>query len=133
MADNNPFRPTRFEHQEHPLIWLSPNVKYLEGLKSLYIAGTRGSGKTSLLQAVNWRERLNNKTLRDQISDDDQPDYVAVYFRLPDYISSAYGSVDWGHWFPRAPDLERVEHDYFSKLIEIIAAQLICEAFAGLR
>ncbi len=132
MIAHNPFRPTRFEHDEHPLIWLSPRVKQLEGLKSIYIAGTRGSGKTSLLKSINWRERLYNRTLADQ-AQESQNDYIAVYFRLPDYVAGAIGAVRWDEVFPHAPDPMFVEFDYFSKLIEIISAQLLCEAYSHLR
>lgn len=128
----NPFRPTRFEHEQHPLIWISPDVSRLEGKKSAYVAGTRGSGKTSLLKAVNWRERLNNPTVRDQLGSD-APDYVAVYFRLPDYLASAIGLIDWTAAFPESPSAESIGHALFSQLIEFVAAQLICEALASLR
>ena len=128
----NPFRPTRFEHHDHPLIWLSPHVKQLEGLKSVYVAGTRGSGKTSLLKAVNWRERLYNPTVRDQLGSN-PPDYVAVYFRLPDFLTSAIGLIDWGQCFPESPTPDLVGYEIFSQLIELVGAQLICEAISSLR
>jgi hypothetical protein len=128
----NPFRPTRFEHHEHPLIWISSNVRRLEGLKSVYVAGTRGSGKTSLLKAVNWRERLHNETVRDQLGED-IPDYVAVYFRLPDYLTSAIGLIDWAAAFPASPSPETIGFELFAQLIEFAGAQLICEAIASLR
>jgi hypothetical protein len=132
MAIQNPFRPTRFEHHDHPLIWLSPNVQSLEGLKSVYVAGTRGSGKTSLLKAINWRERLFNPTVRDQLGDE-LSDYVAVYFRLPDYLTSAIGLIDWEKSFPESVSPELVGYELFSQLIELVAAQLICEAISSLR
>lgn len=128
----NPFRPTRFEHEQHPLIWISPEVARLEALKSAYVAGTRGSGKTSLLKAINWRERLHNPTVRDQLGSG-APDYVAVYFRLPDYLASAIGMIDWQEAFPQSPSPEGVGHSLFAQLIEYVAAQLMCEAFASLR
>lgn len=128
----NPFRPTRFEHEQHPLIWISPDVSKLEGTKSAYVAGTRGSGKTSLLKAVNWRERLHNPTVRDQLGSN-APDYVAVYFRLPDYLASAIGLIDWTSAFPESPSAEAIGHTLFSQLIEFVSAQLICEALASLR
>lgn len=132
MTSSNPFRPTRFEHHDHPLIWLSPNVQLLEGLKSVYVAGTRGSGKTSLLKAVNWRERLYNPTVRDQLGSN-PPDYVAVYFRLPDFLTSAIGLINWQQCFPDSPTPELVGYEIFAQLIEFVGAQLICEAISSLR
>ncbi|GAA4020805.1 hypothetical protein GCM10022280_21610 [Sphingomonas swuensis] len=132
MTPTNPFRPTRFEHHDHPLIWLSPNVRLLEGLKSVYVAGTRGSGKTSLLKAINWRERLYNPTVRDQLGAN-PPDYVAVYFRLPDFLTSAIGLINWEHCFPDSPTPDLVGYEIFSQLIEFVGAQLICEAISSLR
>lgn len=132
MVLSNPFRPTRFEHHQHPLIWISPNVRHLEGLKSVYVGGTRGSGKTSLLKAVNWRERLYNPTVEAQLGAD-APDFVAVYFRLPDYLTSAVGLIDWRAAFPQSPTPEIVGYGIFCHLIEFVAAQLLCEAIASLR
>lgn len=132
MKFSNPFRPTRFEHHEHPLIWISPNVKLLERLKSFYVAGTRGSGKTSLLKALNWRERLHNRTVADQLGDD-ALDYVAVYFRLPDYLTSSLGLIDWHKAFPDSQTPEIVGYGVFAQLIELVAAQLLCEAISSLR
>ena len=128
----NPFRPTRFEHQRDPLIWISPGVRRLEDLKSAYVAGTRGSGKTSLLKAIHWRERQYNSTVRDQLGED-APDYVAVYFRLPDYLTTAIGVVDWSRAFPDSPEPRALAFQLFSQLIEFVSAQLICEAVAALR
>ncbi|HEX8224631.1 MAG TPA: hypothetical protein VF605_12510 [Allosphingosinicella sp.] len=107
-------------------------MKKLEGLKSVYIAGTRGSGKTSLLMAVNWKERLYNPTVRDQVGYD-QPPFIAVYFRLPDYLSSAIGLIDWAHTFPESQTSSFIGYEVFSQLMESVAAQLICEAFSSLR
>lgn len=132
MAVHNPFRPTRFEHQNHALIWVSPNVKTLEGLKSVFLAGARGSGKTSLLKAVEWRERLSNQSLIDQYRGV-EPDYVAVYFRLPDFVSKTLALVNWKRLFPDAPDHDVLEYEFFASVIEMIAAQLICEAISNLR
>src|SRR3546814_18023900 len=90
----NPFKPTRFEHEQNPLIWVSPHVAHLEADKSVYVTGTRGSGKTSLLQAINWHERLNNSVLRKQI-DEVIPGYISVSFRLPDYFSVTLARFNW--------------------------------------
>jgi hypothetical protein len=85
-----------------------------------------------LLKAINWRERLHNPTVRDQLGSS-APDYVAIYFRLPDYLASAIGLIDWAKAFPESPSPEAVGHTLFAQLIEFVSAQLLCEAIASLR
>lgn len=132
MSQTNPFKPTRFEHDQHPLIWLSPKVRRLEMLKSVYVSGTRGSGKTTLLKAVNWRERMYNTVLRDQIRSV-LPGYLSVYFRLPDYFTNSISRIRWDKYYSGTADVETLSFEYFSTVVESIALQLVCEAMSTLR
>lgn len=125
----NPFRPTRYEHHSKPLLWLSNQARQLEGESSYYISGTRGSGKTSLLKALHWKERLDNKALRDQLKKEDTH-FLSVYFRIPDHISYSYSLINWDEVLPSAPDPAAVSFSYFATMVEAISAQLICEAIA---
>ncbi|HEV2071961.1 MAG TPA: hypothetical protein VGR26_19435 [Acidimicrobiales bacterium] len=49
-----------------------------------YLVGTRGTGKTTLLKALSWDERLYNESLRRQLGRDPfEKRYIGLYFKLP--------------------------------------------------
>jgi hypothetical protein len=129
---SNPFKPTRFEHAAHPLIWVSPKVRPLEEAKSAYVKGTRGSGKTTILKAVNWRERLFNPTLYHQIPVD-KIHHISVYFRFPDYLSNSVHNIPWRRYYPDTADVSTLSFTYFALIVETIALQLLAEAISTLR
>lgn len=65
----NPFRPTKFEWEDDPQIWLSPTARSLtQSLKPVYISGTRGSGKTTILRSLSSKILLESDFLRLQFS-----------------------------------------------------------------
>jgi hypothetical protein len=124
---SNPFRPTRYEHQNSPLLWYSEQTRQLESAGSFYVSGTRGSGKTSLLKTLHWRERLTNQVLKAQLPALGQR-FLSVYFRIPDHVSFAFSRTKWRAIVPNAPDPRAVSYAYFSMLIELISVQLMLEA-----
>lgn len=133
MESTNPFRPTRFEHARRPILWISPRVVELEEAKSFYIFGTRGSGKTSLLKALNWEERLSNESIRPQLRDEDEAvRFVSIYIRLPDYVSKSFAEFDWSRVYQSA-SMEAVRESVFALFIELVCCRLISEALARLR
>jgi hypothetical protein len=132
MTVHNPFLPTRFEYESSPLIWRSPHALELEKQQSYFLKGTRGSGKTSILKSINWKERISNYTLRDQI-DQNQWNCLAVYFRLPDHMSQAINSIDWASVTPSAPSMRAVAYQFFSLFVESIALEALLEAIVELR
>lgn len=85
-----PFSQSRWEQEGRHLFYL-PEEPFarLEEPKPTYLIGTRGTGKTTLLKALNWRERLANRSLQRQLeavsgsSDYFARRYVGVYFKLP--------------------------------------------------
>ena len=68
MINKSPFTLHRFEHQQEQLISYLLLVSLLEQPKSLFIIGSRGTGKTTLLQALNWREQLFNEALQRKLA-----------------------------------------------------------------
>lgn len=132
MSGHNPFLPTRFEYESSPLIWRSPHATELEKQQSYFLKGTRGSGKTSILKSIHWKERLSNTTLQDQI-DATTWDCLAVYFRLPDHMSQSIGSIDWQTVTPNAPLTTTVAYQFFSLFVEAIALEALLEAIIELR
>lgn len=85
-----PFSQARWEHDSEHLFYLPrEQFLWLQEAKPTYLVGTRGTGKTTLLKALNWRERLTNRSLQRQLRElSDSSDLfsahcVGVYFKLP--------------------------------------------------
>ncbi len=131
MKKPNPFLPTRFEYDTSPLLWRSPLADELEKPNSYFIKGTRGSGKTSILKTINWRERVENKVLADQIKE--PSNCIAVYFRLPEHMSQSMASINWASVTPDAPSDQLMAYSYFSHYLESVALETILEAVVRLR
>ncbi|KTE42934.1 MULTISPECIES: ORC-CDC6 family AAA ATPase [unclassified Sphingopyxis] len=63
----NPFEPTKIEHERDPVFWLSSRAKELaSGMKHAHVAGSRGSGKTTLLRSLRTADIKSNPSLRNQ-------------------------------------------------------------------
>lgn len=131
-AQINPFLPTRYERHDRPLIWVSGKVKILEEKECIYVCGTRGSGKTSLLRAIHWLERVENESLIEQVGSN-FPGYIGVYFRIPDYVTEALSNIDWGGIYPNLKSFDNVNYDYFSNFIELISIEQICDSLFAFR
>ena len=88
-VDLSPFRSNRYELEEdrrHVYFLLPDDLEKLEELKSSYIVGTRGTGKTTLLKSLSWKERLESRSLRQALDGDLRFDrYLGVYMKLPEY------------------------------------------------
>jgi hypothetical protein len=83
-----PFNQARVDYEGTLLYHLPPVLHRMEQPKPVYLIGTRGTGKTTLLKALEWRERLHNESLQRQLKlrgDAGRFDerYVGVYFKLP--------------------------------------------------
>jgi len=85
-----PFSQARWEHDSEHLFFLPRGqFLWLEQAKPTYLVGTRGTGKTTLLKALNWKERLENRSLQRQLRElSESTDLfsahcVGVYFKLP--------------------------------------------------
>jgi hypothetical protein len=86
MTDQSLFAKDRYEYDQQHLYYI-PKEKYvqLEECKPVYLIGSRGTGKTTLLMALNWNERINNKQLLSQLANAPfQSRYIGLYMRLPD-------------------------------------------------
>lgn len=63
----NPFQPTKFEHENRPVVWLSPWAKAIARTKKPdFVVGTRGSGKTTVLRSLHTKILIENDFLADQ-------------------------------------------------------------------
>lgn len=80
----SPFTLARFEYEQDHLYFLQKRLfARLETPKPVYLVGSRGTGKTTLLKALSWSERLNNKSLARQIKGR-RTRYIGVYLKLPE-------------------------------------------------
>ena len=86
----NPFRPTRWEHHRDgkPLLWFTKTANELAAPKSVFIYGSRGSGKTSILKSICWEDLAGNDSLRLQRNIADF-EHIGIYIRFPDHISQS--------------------------------------------
>jgi energy-coupling factor transporter ATP-binding protein EcfA2 len=89
----NPFSYQRWEDDKEHLFWLPPifSEKMEENI-CVYITGSRGTGKTTLLKALDYKERLDSKSLREQLGIKEHEDYfrkgyIGLYFSTLDYIN----------------------------------------------
>jgi len=68
---NSPFLYHKWEDEKDHFIWLPPEFSEWEGKKSIYILGSRGTGKTTLLQGFVYSQRFKNESLRQQLKGED--------------------------------------------------------------
>lgn len=130
----NPFLPTRWEHHGSnlPLIWFSETAKKITGDKPTYIAGTRGSGKTTLLKSICWEDLVNNPSLQAQRTLTDL-DYIGIYVKFPEHISTSIGTQDWSEIFPNISESEAEANSFFSLVVECICIDKALSAVSELR
>lgn len=88
------FSTGRYEHNRpYRHIFYLPNSIYakLSSSKPVYLFGGRGSGKTSLLKILDWKERLNNKTLSGCFGGEPFSDKIlGIYLKLPQQQISTF-------------------------------------------
>lgn len=78
----NPFQPTKIEHDRDPVFWLSGRAKELAGtMKHAHVSGSRGSGKTTLLRSLRTSDIRTNHMLRTQYNRSTF-DWFGVYIQL---------------------------------------------------
>lgn len=128
LPHDNPFYLNKVEYEEKPLFWLPNDFSELEGNKPIYIVGSRGVGKTTLLRALNWEDRIYNDSLKESILETGNKPFskkiIGIYFRLPEYITyGLYGSKS---------DTEK-EAILFSAYLELSSLQLLANALLNLR
>ena len=126
MSGVSPFTANRFEFEGRHLYYLPEDVfRPLEEAAPAYLIGTRGTGKTTLLKALNWENRLYDEHLRNQLGEDPfRARYIGVYLKLP---KVHIGLIDdWSRDYgPR--------HELFVSLfLELLWSELMLEAVAGL-
>lgn len=82
----SPFSKSKFEHDGNHLYFLKRDIlQMLDGDVPVLIHGSRGTGKTTLLNSLNWKEQRINKSLSDAlVKIEGRKDYVGIYVKVPE-------------------------------------------------
>jgi len=134
MKPDSPFQYNRWESDIDHIIWLPPEFSEWEGKKCVYITGSRGTGKTTILRGLEWKYRLRNKSLNEQLKKNPfKKRYIGVYLNMPEFISEHFinwpprkDGIDYNIW-----DEERGR--IYSLYIEYQILQLFIVAIQELR
>jgi hypothetical protein len=86
VTSASPFSLARFEYEHEHLYFLQRKIfARLENPKPVYLVGSRGTGKTTLLKALSWHERLSNASLNRQLRGRPfQARHIGIYLKLPE-------------------------------------------------
>jgi len=85
MTRESPFSAKRYEYAGSHTYYIPPKAfGLLEQPIPTFLVGTRGTGKTTLLRALSWDERLYNVSLHRQLDGKAfELKYIGLYFKLP--------------------------------------------------
>lgn len=85
MKKDSVFSRSRYEYEGSHLYFLDKNrLNQLEKSSPVIIYGSRGTGKTTLLNALNWQEQLRNHYLIKELGDEKkyENEYLGLYVKL---------------------------------------------------
>lgn len=124
---DSPFGISRFEYEGTHLYYLPEDIfKRLEGPKPVFVIGSRGTGKTTLLKALSWEEQLQNRELREKLSEIKAGEgYLGIYIRLPETLASVFNK-----WISHTS--EDLRGTIFCLYIDLIWTQSLLEAVTRL-
>src|SRR6185437_11844911 len=127
MTPKSPFTLHRFEHQQEQLYFL-PQEPFapLEQAKSLFLIGSRGTGKTTFLQALNWREQLSNMALQEHLAGSIlERRYIGVYVKTPLMHVPAFDK-----WLDHST--QELQDSLFSTYLDLVWLEELANAIAQL-
>jgi hypothetical protein len=101
MPLRTPFAPDRYEYEPTHLYYIPAQLfRDLEEPRQLFIIGSRGTGKTTLLQALYWEERISNASLRAALGGPPFGSrYLGVYLKVPTVLA-----VGFSRWCAALPE-----------------------------
>lgn len=93
---NNPFEGQRWEQDAEHIIYLPEIFAEFEKRQDLYIIGSRGTGKTTFLKALNWETRVENRSIHAQIENSDvfKDRYIGIYIDAMSFGDSVFEMSD---------------------------------------
>lgn len=126
MITSSPFSDTRFEYEIKHLYYLQETLyEVLEKTKPCFLIGSRGTGKTTLLRSLSWRERLSNDDLKKRLGGRPFRKFIGLYIKLPDVQLDAIS--DW-----LEGSHENVKRSIYSRYLELIQLQEMLESVSDL-
>lgn len=134
MKPLSPFQYMRWESDEENIIWLPPEFSEWESKRSVYITGSRGTGKTTLLKGLEWEQRLVNESLKNQLgSNPFEKRCIGVYLNMPNFVSRHF--VNWPQKEEKVDNftLEEERARVYSLYLEYQILQLFAKAIQGLK
>lgn len=134
MNPLSPFQDMRWESDEENIIWLPPEFSEWESKRSVYITGSRGTGKTTLLKGLEWKQRLINGSLKNQLgSNPFERHCIGVYINMPNFVSKHF--INWPPKVEGLDDIiwEEEKARVYSLYLEYQILQLFTKAVQGLK
>ncbi len=126
MISRSPFSDIRFEYEIRHLYYLQEDLyATLQRTKPCFLIGSRGTGKTTLLKSLSWRERLGNVGLKNQFGRRIFRDFIGVYIKLPDVQLDAIA-----FWLKSAEEIPK--RAIYSRYLELIQLQEMFDAVSEL-
>lgn len=124
--NTSPFTLNRFEYEQTHLYHLpEPVFSILQQTKSVFLLGSRGTGKTTLLQALSWQEQTGNAVLIEKLGNTFKDRrYMGIYLRVPLYQAALFKAWPAGD--------ETLRAAVFSAYTDLIWVQAACEGLASL-
>jgi hypothetical protein len=92
MEYESPFTQNRFEYKKKNLYFLPEDqFNEIQTAGSVYIVGSRGTGKTTLLKALNWNERRINESLKSELDKFRVvKNFIGLYLRISEFEASRF-------------------------------------------
>ncbi|MBX8691686.1 hypothetical protein GO011_30030 [Mycobacterium sp. 20091114027_K0903767] len=122
----SPFVDHRWENQDSRHFFFLQTGEYrdiIEDDRHTFLIGHRGTGKTTILKALHWEERISNPALKRALgSEDDFPDgVVGCYMNLKLVALPVFD-----HWLQHEPDATK--HLLFSSYVRLFWIELASRA-----
>lgn len=129
MTRSSPFSPMRHEQAGQHVYYLPRGVlQQFESDKNIYLVGARGTGKTTLLKAMDWRERLTSPSLRAQLGGKPfETKEIGTYIKLPHV---QFALLD--RWLRKMDD-DVAYADYLAYYLDLVWLEMACDAIEELR
>ncbi len=126
MKPTSPFSLNRFEYEHTHHYYLPSHIwSTLRREKSVFLLGSRGTGKTTLLKALNWEEQLTNRELAEKLEDDFLTrSQLGVYVKL-----SLSPLVQFKSW---PPGDEFFRGSVVSNYLDLLWSEALWEGLASL-
>lgn len=123
------FEPRRFEYQGSHHYFVPERLEIaLRVLQPVFLIGLRGTGKTTLLHSLSWKQRIENQAYRKQLEKEHGNAFydrtIGVYTKLPESKIERIGI-----WLGK---LNETTGCLFALYIDLLWVELIVDAVANL-